>query len=155
MTGSGEQPVIEIRPLAPDGRRPSPGLAAVLRKSFLRADPQAGELVMTEARPLTWRPPREWVLALPATGKPDAVTAVCLASYSTRAGFRNWPLWQMLLLDRDGRVLAAGRARDQRQGRAMWPPGLLSPLRRVGIDVLQERFATQAELGRAHPQRGE
>ena len=143
--------VIEIRPVAPPGRRPTRALAAVLRKSFLRADPHAGTLLMAEAQALTWRPVRERRLWLPGTGRPDAVLTVCLARYTRRVNMWNYPQWQMLLLDGDGRALAVSRARDQRQGTSMWPAGLFTPLRQVGISATEERFADAAELGRAHP----
>lgn len=147
--------MIEIRPITPPGQRPSRALAAVLRKSFLRADLQAGTLLMTEAQARTWRPAREWLLALPSTGKPDAVTTICLASYTQRVKFWDYPLWRMLLLDRHGWLLAAGRARDQAQGRKMWPPELFSPLREVGVGVSEEQFTTPRELDQAHPERGD
>jgi hypothetical protein len=149
---SGEGSVIEVRPVPPVAR-PHRALAAVLQKSLLRADPEAGTLLMTEARALTWRRPREWVLALPSTGKADAVAIVCLASYTMHASYREYPMWRMLLLDRHGWVLAAGRARDQAQGRKMWPPELFRPLSQIGIGVSEEQFRNPAELDRAHPTR--
>lgn len=154
MTHGSDGSVIEIRPMTPPGRRPSRALAAVLQKSFLRADPQAGTLLMAEAQARTWRPAREWLLALPTTGRPDAVTTICLASYTQRVKFWDYPLWRLLLLDREGRVLATGREREQEQGREMWPPELFSPLRKVGIGVSEEQFVNPAELDRAHPKRG-
>jgi hypothetical protein len=54
-----------------------------------------------------------------------------------------------LVVDLD--LLAVSRARDQRQGTAMWPAGLFSPLRQVGIGATEERFTDAAELSRAHP----
>lgn len=47
MSHRSDRPVIEIRPSTPSGR-PSRALAAVLRKSVLRGDPQAGTLLMAE-----------------------------------------------------------------------------------------------------------
>jgi hypothetical protein len=143
--------VIEIRPLTPPGRRPTRALAAVLRKSFLQADPHAGTLLIAEAPALTWRPAREWRLWLPATGRPDAVTTICLATYTRRINMWNYPQWRMLLLDHDGQALATSRARDQRQGMSMWPASLFTPLRRVGISATEERFANAAELNHVHP----
>ena len=71
-----------------------------------------------------------------------------------RVKFWDWPLWRMLLLDRDGRALAATREQDQNKGLAMWPPELFAPLRAVGVKVTEERFANAADLGRAHPEHG-
>lgn len=144
-------PVIEIRPSTPPVR-PSRALAAVLRKSFLRADPQAGTLLLAEPPALTWRPDRTWLLSLPATGRPNAVTTICLASYTRIVSIFTYPQWRMLLLDRDGRALAATRERDQNQGRSIWPPELFTPLRQVGIGVCEEQFANPAELTHAHPE---
>jgi hypothetical protein len=144
-------PVIEIRPRTPQGQRPSRALAAVLRKSFVRADPQAGTLVMAEPPALTWRPTREWLLSLPATGRPDAVTTICLASYTRIVNIFSYPQWRMLLLDRDGRALAATRERDQAQGRSLWAAELFTPLQQVGVEVTEEQFASTTELSQAHP----
>ena len=154
MTPGTGRAVIEIRPIPPYGRRPSRALAAVLRQSFLRADPRAGTLLMAEGQARTWRRPREWLLGLPATGRPDAVTTICLAAYTQHVKFWDYPLWRMLLLDRTGNVLAAGRERDQRQGREMWPADLFRPLRAVGISVSEEQFASPQDLGKAHPAPG-
>ena len=151
LTGRSAGGVIEIRPRTPAGRRPTRALAAVLRESFLRADPHAGTLLMAEAQALTWRPPRERRLWLPGTGRQDAVTTVCLARYMRRVSMWNYPQWRMLLLDRDGRALAVSRARDQQQGTSMWPASLFTPLRQVGIGATEERFANAAELDHAHP----
>jgi hypothetical protein len=151
MSHGGDRPVIEIRPSTPPGR-PSRALAAVLRKSVLRADPQAGTLLMAEPPALTWRTDRERLLSLPATGRPDAVTTICLASYSRRENLWTYPQWRMLLLDREGRVLAATRERDQKQGTSMWPAQLFTPLRQVGIGVTEAQFANAAELAHAHPE---
>ena len=150
MSHGSDRPVIEIRPSTPPGR-PSRALAAVLRKSVLRADPQAGTLLLAEPPALTWRPDRARLLSLPATGRPDAVTTICLASYSRIVNIFTYPQWRMLLLDRDGRVLAATRERDQKQGRSIWPAELFTPLRHVGIGVTEEQFANAAELAHAHP----
>ncbi len=151
MTGNGEQAVIEIRPLTRPGRRPTRAWATVIRESFLRADPQAGTLLMAEPRSRTWRPVFEWRLFLPATGRPDAVTTICLARYVQRVKFWDYPLWRMLLLDRDGRALAATREHDQKKGLAIWPAELFTPLRQVGIGVTEQQFANAAELAHAHP----
>lgn len=151
MSHGSDVSVIEIRPSAPPGRRPSRALANVLRKSLLRADPQAGTLLLAEPPSRTWRPACEWLLPLPATGRPDAVTTVCLASYVQRVKFWNYPLWRMLLLDRDGHALAATREHDQQKGRYMWPAELFTPLREVGIGVTEERFANATQLSQAHP----
>jgi hypothetical protein len=108
---------------------------------------------MAEAPARTWRPARERVLALPSTGRADAVTTICLATYVQRVKFWDYPLWRLLLLDREGQVLAASREREQEQGRVMWPPELFSPLSEIGIGVSEEQFRNPAELDRAHPTR--
>jgi hypothetical protein len=151
MSHASEGPAIEIRPLTPPGRRPSRALANVLHKSFLHADPHAGTLLMAEPPARTWRPPCEWQLSLPATRRPDAVTTICLARYVQRVRFWDYPLWRMLLLDRDGHALAATREHDQKKGLAIWPAELFTPLRRVGIRVTEEQFANATELAHAHP----
>jgi hypothetical protein len=151
VTAHGNQAVIEIRPLTPPGRRPARAWATMIRESFLRADPQAGTLLLAEPPSRTWRPVREWQLFLPATGRPDAVTGICLARYMQRVNFWDYPLWRMLLLDRYGHVQAATREHDQKKGLAIWPAQLFTPLRQVGIGVTEERFANAAELAQAHP----
>jgi len=154
LSHGGDGSVIEIRPRMPPGRRPTRALAAVLRASVLRADPQAGTLLLAEPPARTWRPVCEWQLWLPTTARPDAVTTICLARYVQRVKFWDWPLWRMLLLDRGGRALAATREQDQKKGLAMWPPELFTPLQAVGVTVTEQRFADAADLGRAHPEHG-
>lgn len=153
MSPENAGPIIEIRPFTPPGRRPSRALANVLRGSFLRADPEAGTLLLAEPPARTWHPPCEWLLTLPATGRPDAVITICLASYVQRVKFWAYPLWRLLLLDRDGRALAATRERDQKQAMYMWPAPLFAPLQQVGIKVAAERFTNATELNQAHPER--
>jgi hypothetical protein len=144
VTANADKAVIEIRPLTPPGRRPTRAWAAVIRESFLRADPQAGTLLMAEPPSRTWRPVCEWLLSLPATGRPDAVVNICLARYVQRVKFWDYPLWRMLLLDRTGQALAATREHDQKRGLTIWPAELFTPLRRVGIEVTEEQFANAA-----------
>ncbi|HYZ51884.1 MAG TPA: hypothetical protein VE733_00020 [Streptosporangiaceae bacterium] len=142
--------MIEVRPIAPAGRL-SPATRAVLSKSVVRADPRAGTLLLAEPHTITWAPARRTVLPLPSTGRPDAVAAVRVVSYARRVNARTYPLWRVLLVGRDGQVLASGRPRDEDLGRQMWPAELFAPLEQVGIGVAEERFADSGELDRAHP----
>lgn len=157
MSGPGEDdgPAIEMRPIAPAGRL-LPADKAVLRDWVLRADPREGTLVLTEDRPFIVLPPRRRLAALPASGRKDAVVTVCLASYRWRrsgffAAYQEGISWRLLLLDRDGRAVAAGRTRDEHRARQIWPPELFAPLANAGVAVTEERFANAGELDRAHP----
>lgn len=143
-------PVIEIRPIAPAGRL-SPATRTVLSKSVVRADPQAGTLLLAEPRAITWAAVRETVLPLPSTGRPGAVAAIRVVSYARRVNARTYPLWRVLLVGRDGQVLASGRPWDEDLGRQMWPAELFAPLQRAGIGVAEENFTDSSDLDRVHP----
>ena len=118
---------------------------------MLRADPRTGDLLWIRDPFFTWAKGRRYRLALPAAGRPGAVTSLCLATYTLRAGFQTFITRRLLLLDRDGRVLAAARPRDVDMGKQVWPAELFAPLRAVGIGLTEERFPDARALNRAHP----
>jgi hypothetical protein len=149
---------IEIRPLQPEGRE-NPADRTTLRKWRLSADPTAGTLTLTEDRPLLITPSRTLSFPLPATGSPEAVRTLCLASYhweknlpssyapELRSGFT----WRPLFLDENGRVLGWGRMRDEPKASQMWPESIFRPLEALGISITSEQFASESAFNEAHP----
>jgi hypothetical protein len=99
--------------------------------------------VLGERRPL--------VFPLPATGRADAVTTVCLATYHWEIRGNSGFTWRMLLLDREDRLAAAGYARDYPRVLRVFPPEVFEPLRAAGIRVVSERYDTPQALEEAHP----
>jgi hypothetical protein len=156
--GTGGAGAIEIRPVPRPGQQ-LPADRATLRKWVLRANPADGTLVFTEDRPGLITPVRSLTFALPATGRPDAVRTVCLADYRweknvpesyRRRGLADGITWRLLFLDREGRVLGAGRRRDEPKASQMWPPEAFTPLQSLGISVTQEHYATEEAFRQAH-----
>jgi hypothetical protein len=144
--------VIEIRAVQPPGRLPL-GLPAVLQAWRMRAEPRDGTLRLSEDRALH-RKPIERVFALPLTGRADAVTTVCVATWEYFQGFmrpRTYKCWRMLLLDRQGRVVAMGRPRDEPIASMLWPAESFAPLAQLGIRTITEWHSTARALERAHP----
>ena len=144
--------VIEIRPIRPSGRLPL-GLTAVLHAWRMRADPRDGTLRLSEDRAL-YREPIERVFSLPPAGHADAVTTVCVATWGYHQGFmwpRTYQCWRMLLMDRQGRVVATGRPRDEPIASKLWPAESFAPLAQVGIRTISEHYSTPRTLERAHP----
>jgi hypothetical protein len=70
-------------------------------------------------------------------------------SYDAR--FHAGVTWRLLFLDGDGRVLGAGRRRDEPKASQMWPARLFTPLEALGIAVTQERYANPGAFKQAHP----
>ncbi len=141
---------IEVRPAGPV----PPRYASSARRALLRADPGAGTLLwVTDQAPFAvWlRRIRGATLALPSTGRPDAVTTVVLVTTPWRSRLSHGCERQLLLCDRAGRVRAAGRRIDLEVSRQLWPAELFRPLRAVGVDVTEELFAGAEEANRAHP----
>jgi hypothetical protein len=146
---SGE-PVVEIRPIQHAGPR-NAATDRALRSWLLRADPAAGTLTWTEEQPV-WRSARPpHVLALPATGRPDAVSKLCLISYRWRTSSTFRVVWRPVLLDREGRTLATGRSRTPGEAEQGWPSEVFAPLRQLGITIVEEEFRSTAEANDAHP----
>lgn len=141
--------VLEIRPVRPDGRL-VPADNAVLAKWVLRADPAAGTLEFTEDRAFIITPARAVTFPLPSSGRPDAVRAICLASYRWRKNYQTGVAWRQLFLDGDGRVLGKGRTRDQSQASRLWPARIFEPLRTLGITVIERSFDTEKEFKHAY-----
>jgi hypothetical protein len=136
--------VIEIRPARPDGklRMDEP---AILRRWRMTADPGSGTLtVLGEGR-------RPLVFPLPATGHPDAITTVCLATYHWEIRPNSGSAWRMLLLDREDRLAEAGAARDYPRVLRLFPPEVFEPLQAAGICVVSEFYDTPQALEDAHP----
>ena len=142
--------VIEIRPVPPQGRV-LPGDNAALRKWVLRADPADATLVLTEDRPFIITPVRKVNLALPSSGRADAVHTVCLVDNRWYKNMQTGVAWRPLLLNQEGRVLAQGRTRDEPKASQMWPLELFTPLRALGVAVTQETYPSPKALRRAHP----
>ena len=136
--------MIEICPARPDGRlrMDEPG---ILRRWRMTADPGSGTLtVLGEGR-------RPLVFPLPATGRADAVTTVCLATHHWEIRPNSGYIWRMLLLDREDRLLGAGSARDYPRSLRLFPPEVFEPLRAAGIRVVSEWYATPQAMEDAHP----
>ena len=142
--------MVEIRPIQPTGPR-NAATERAQRSWLLRADPAAGTLTWTEEQP-PWRsgrPPH--VLALPAAGRPDAVSKLCLISYRWRTSNSFRVVWRPVLLDREGRTLATGRPRTADEAEQGWPSELFAPLRQLGITLVEEEFRSTTEANEAHP----
>ncbi len=140
---------VEIRALRPQGRL----LLAdkmTLRKWALCANPAKGTITLTEDRTVTFLRPRTVTLALPSTGRPDAVRTVCLADYRWIRNLQTGVTWRLLFLDRDGRSLH-NRARDQPKASQMWPRELFTPLEPLGISVTEEHYPSTKAFRSAHP----
>jgi hypothetical protein len=136
--------VIEIRPARPDGRLRMDE-SAILRRWRITAHPGSGTLtVLGEGR-------RPLVFPLPATGRADAVTTVCLATYHWEIRPNSGFTWRMLLLDREDRLLGAGSARDYPRSLRLFPPEVFEPLLAAGIRVVSESYDTPQALEDAHP----
>jgi hypothetical protein len=127
-----------------------PAVSSALRNWRLRANPHDGTLRLTEDRAL-YRKPVERVFSLPTTGHADAIATVCLATFESFQNARTYVTQRMLLLDRDGRVVGAGRLRDQPRADEMWPAKLFTPLEQLGIRVISEWYSSPQTLERAHP----
>lgn len=146
--GPSREPVdpgflIEIRPARPQGRLRL-NESAILRRWRMTTDSSSATLtVLGERRPL--------VFPLPATGRVDAVTTVCLATYHWEIRGNSGFTWRMLLLDREDRLVGAGYARDYPSVLRVFPPDVFEPLRAVGIRVVSERYDTPQALQEAHP----
>jgi hypothetical protein len=135
--------VIEIRPARPQGRLRL-NEPAILRRWRMTADSSSGTLtVFGERRPM--------VFPLPATGRADAVTTVCLATYHWEIRGNSGFTWRLLLLDREDRLAGAGYGRDYPRVLRVFPPEVFKPLRDVGIRVVSERYDTPQALEEAHP----
>jgi hypothetical protein len=141
---------IEIRPVTPPGRL-WPADTQPLRKWVLRVNPADGTMVFAEDRPFIITPIRTLILALPSSGRPDAVYTVCLSDHVWQKNLQTGITWQLLFLDREGRVLAAGRKRDEPRASQMWPVDLFKPLETAGVAVTQERYASPKALRHVHP----
>src|SRR5262249_61551846 len=99
---AGPGPAIEVRPVLPTSPRQR-AAAATLGKAVLRAEPRTGTLLWIRDPFFTWAKGRRYRLALPAAGRPRAVTSLCLATYTLRAGFQTFITRRLLLLDPDRR----------------------------------------------------
>ena len=141
--------MIEIRPIRPQGRI-WPDVSSMLRDWRLRANPEDGTLRLTEDRVLH-REPIERVFALESTGRADAITTVCLATFEHFQTGRIYVSWRMLLLDREDRVVGAGRARDEPKAARLWPAESFAPLAQAGIRIATEWYSSPQSLERAHP----
>ena len=144
--------VIEIRPVQPAGRI-GPDVSSMLRNWRLRAISRDGTLRLAEDRAL-YRQPIERVFALPSTGHADAVTGICLVTFEFSQNFpapRTYVSWRMLLLDRQGHMVGAGRMRDEPKARELWPAEVFTPLKQLGIRVATEWYASPRALECVHP----
>jgi len=136
--------VIEVRPARPEGRLRLDE-PAILRRWRMTADPGSGTLtVLGEGR-------RPQVFPLPATGRADAVTTVCLATHHWEIRPNSGFTWRMLLLDREDRLAGAGSARDYPRVLRLFPPDVFERLQEAGIRVVSEWYDTPQALEDAHP----
>ena len=146
--GAGQEPadpggVIEVRPARPQDRLRL-NEPAILRRWRMTADSSSGTLtVLGERRPL--------VFPLPATGRADAVTTVCLATYHWEIRGNSGFTWRMLLIDREDRLAGAGYARDYPRVLRVFPSEVFEQLQAVGIRVVNEWYDTPQALEEAHP----
>jgi hypothetical protein len=141
---AGPGGVIEVRPARPAGR-PRLNEPAILRRWSMTADPASGTLtVLGEHR-------RPQVFPLPTTGRADAVTTVCLATYHWEIRANSGFTWRMLLLDREDRLAGAGYARDYPRVLRVFPPEVFEPIKAAGIRVVSEWYDTPQALQDAHP----
>jgi len=142
--------VIELRPVPPPGRI-VPADKTALRKWLLRADVANGTLVFAEERFAIVTSTRTVSLALPSTGRPDAVRTISLADYRWIRNLQTGIAFRLLLLDRDGRALHMSRVRDQPKASQMWPRELFTPLEPLGISVTEEHYPSTKAFRNAHP----
>lgn len=111
----------------------------------MTADPGSGTLtVLGEGR-------RPLVFPLPATGRADAVTTVCLATYHWEIRPNSGFTWRMLLLDREDRLAGAGSERDYPHVLRLFPSEMFERLQSAGIRVVSEWYDTPQALEDAHP----
>ncbi|HUK68261.1 MAG TPA: hypothetical protein VLW50_05830 [Streptosporangiaceae bacterium] len=140
--------LIEIRPVRPAGKL-LPREPWTLGNWRLTADTGSGTLTLSGDKFPGGRGSR--VFQLPATGRADAVTTVCLATHHWEIRPRSGTTWRMLLLDREGRLVRAGIPRDYPQVLRLFPPEVFEPLAAVGIRVIREGYDSTRALEDAHP----
>jgi hypothetical protein len=139
---------IEIRPVQPAGKL-LPGEAPLLDGWRLAADTRVGTLTLSGDGYRGGGASR--VFPLPETGRPDAVTTVCLATHHWEIRPRSGVTWRMLLLNSDGRLVGAGTPRDYPRVLRLFPPEVFEPLTAVGIRVVSESYDSAQALEDAHP----
>jgi hypothetical protein len=140
--------LIEIRPVRPAGKLLH-GESSTLGNWRLTADTSSGTLNLSGDRFPGSGGSR--VFPLPATGRPDAVTTVCLTSHRWEIRPKSGTTWRMLLLDQEGRLAGAGVPRDHPQVLRLFPPEVFEPLTAVGIRVVSECYDSARALEDAHP----
>jgi hypothetical protein len=140
--------LIEIRPVRPAGKL-LPGESSALGSWRLTADTDSGTLTLSGDRVIGGGRPR--VFPLPATGRPDAVTTVCLVTHRWEIRPRSGTTWRMLLLDREGRLVGAGVPRDHPRVLRLFPPEVFEPLTAAGIRIVSEQYDSAQALDDARP----
>lgn len=141
--------IVEVRPVRPEGKL-TPHESATLRDWRLTADPASGTLTLTgDKSAFGSGQPR--VFPLPSTGRPDAVTTICLATHHWEIMPRSGATWRMLLLDREDRLVGAGIPRNHPQVLRLFPPEVFEPFKALGIRVVSEWYDTTQALEAAHP----
>lgn len=154
MSGDGAPAgagVIELKPVPPPGRL-TPNDRTALRRWMIRADQAGGTLLFTEERlAVIVISTRAVTLALPSTGRPDAVRTVCLADYRWIRNLQTGVAFRLLFLDRAGRTLHMSRVRDQPKASQMWRRELFTPLESLGISVTGEHYDSTKAFRAAHP----
>jgi hypothetical protein len=144
------QSAIELKPVPPPGKI-VPADKMALSKWTLRANLADGTLTFSEERLFSRNFTHTVTLALPSTGRPDAVQTVCLADYRWIKNLQTGVSFRLMFLDRDGKALHMSRVRDQPKASQMWPRELFAPLERLGIAVAEEHYATTKAFRSAHP----
>jgi hypothetical protein len=139
---------IEIRPVRPAGKL-QPGEAPLLKSWRLTADTSGGTLTLSGDGYRGGGGPH--VFPLPETGRPDAVTTVCLATHHWEIRPRSGSTWRMLLLDKEGHLAGTGTPRDYPRVLRLFPPEVFEPLTALGIRVVSEAYDSAQALEDAHP----
>lgn len=139
--------LVEIRPARPVGRL-LPFEEWYLDHWRLTADTGKGTLTLSGDR---YRGRKSRVFPLAAPDRPDGVAAVCLATHHWEIHPKSGSSWRMLLLDREGRLVGAGLARDHPQVLRLFPAEAFEPLSAVGIRVVSEWHDSGRALEDAHP----
>jgi hypothetical protein len=138
---------VEIRPVHPDGKL-LPIEGWTLEHWRLTADAGKGTLTLSGDRYLS---SKSRVFPLAGPGQADGVTTICLAVYHWEIHPKSGSIWRMLLLDREGRLVGAGPARDHPQVLRLFPPEVFEPVTAVGIRFVSEWYDSARALEDAHP----
>jgi hypothetical protein len=140
--------LVEIRPVRPEDK-PNAHESATLRDWRLTADPASGTLTLAGDKTVFGKgEPR--VFSLPSSGRPGAVTTVCLVAYHWHMDKQDGATWRMLFLDGTGQVAGASVPRNYPRVLRLFPPEVFGPLAALGIRVVSETYDSPQALEQAH-----